>query len=172
MRGGPGGRAGGPPGSFRPQDGGAGAASGTVGPARPAATQRAARGGRSGRRAARPGRSAAGGSGGGGFGGGGFGGGLLGSPTPGAEVVTALERDASAYTWAAAAVGSNTAAGYQLATQLPVLAVGGFNGTDPAPTLEQFQQLVADGRVHWFVGADRAGTCSGTPAAAAATRPA
>ena len=98
---------------------------------------------------------------GGGFGGGGFGGGpgggLLGSPTPDAEVVAAVERDAGNYTWAAAAVGSNVAAGYQLATQLPVMAVGGFNGTDPAPTLEEFQQLVAQGRVHWFVGASTGG---------------
>jgi hypothetical protein len=31
------------------------------------------------------------------------------------------------------------------------MAVGGFNGTDPAPTLEQFQSLVAAGRVHWFI---------------------
>ncbi len=37
------------------------------------------------------------------------------------------------------------------------MAVGGFNGTDPSPTLEQFQQLVADGQVHWFVGGRRAG---------------
>ena len=60
-------------------------------------------------------------------------------------------------------MGSNSAAGYQLATQLPVLAVGGFNGTDPAPTLEQFQQLVADGRVHWFVGADQGRNLLGNP---------
>jgi 4-amino-4-deoxy-L-arabinose transferase-like glycosyltransferase len=84
-------------------------------------------------------------------GGGGFGG-LLTSPTPPAAVVALLQQDAQARTWAAAAVGSNTAAGYQLATGLPVIAVGGFNGTDPSPTLAQFQQLVADGEVHWFVG--------------------
>ena len=52
----------------------------------------------------------------------------------------------------AAAVGSNNAAGYQLATGAPVMAVGGFNGTDPAPTLAQFQADVADGRIHYFVG--------------------
>ena len=39
----------------------------------------------------------------------------------------------------------------QLATQLPVMAVGGFNGTDPAPTLAQFQQFVADGKIHYFI---------------------
>ena len=77
--------------------------------------------------------------------------------------MAALQQDAADYTWAAAAVGSNTAAGYQLASGLPVLAVGGFNGTDPAPTLEQFQQLVADGRVHWFVGDAGGRTMLGDP---------
>jgi hypothetical protein len=67
-------------------------------------------------------------------------------------VVALLKQDAQAHTWAAAAVGSNTAAGYQLASGLPVIAVGGFNGTDPSPTLAQFQQLFAEGKVHWFVG--------------------
>jgi 4-amino-4-deoxy-L-arabinose transferase-like glycosyltransferase len=104
------------------------------------------------------GGSAAGGPGQGGQGGqggrGGFGGpgGLLSSPTPSAQLVTLLQRDAGDYTWAAAAVGSNTAAGYQLATGLPVMAVGGFNGTDPSPTLAQFQELVAAKKIHWFVG--------------------
>ena len=51
----------------------------------------------------------------------------------------------------AAAVGSNRAAGYQLATELPVMPIGGFNGSDPSPTLAQFQQYVAAGQVHWFI---------------------
>jgi hypothetical protein len=66
--------------------------------------------------------------------------------------VALLQRDAGEYTWAAAAVGSNTAAGYQLGAGLPVMAVGGFNGTDPSPTLAQFQALVAAKKIHWFVG--------------------
>jgi len=90
-----------------------------------------------------PGASGAGGMGGLG--------GLLGASTPSAALVTALQTDAGTFTWAAAVVGSNNAAGYQLATQLPVMAVGGFNGTDPAPTLEQFQQYVADGKIHYFI---------------------
>jgi hypothetical protein len=32
------------------------------------------------------------------------------------------------------------------------MAVGGFNGTDPAPTLELFQSYVAAGKIHYFVG--------------------
>jgi 4-amino-4-deoxy-L-arabinose transferase-like glycosyltransferase len=78
-------------------------------------------------------------------------GGLLGASTPPAALVTALQTDAGHFTWAAAVVGSNNAAGYQLAAQLPVMAVGGFNGTDPAPTLAQFQQYVADGKIHYFI---------------------
>lgn len=84
---------------------------------------------------------------------GGFGGppGFLSAVEPGAEMTTMLESGADGYTWVAAAVGSNNAAGYQLATGLPVMAVGGYNGTDPAPTLEQFQALVAAGRIHYFM---------------------
>ncbi len=63
-----------------------------------------------------------------------------------------LAADASSYTWVAAAVGSNNASGYQLATGLPVMAVGGFNGSDPSPTLAQFQAYVAAGEVHYFLG--------------------
>jgi hypothetical protein len=51
----------------------------------------------------------------------------------------------------AAAVGSNSAAGYQLATQAPVMAIGGFNGSDPSPTLAQFRRWVAEGRIHYFI---------------------
>ena len=46
----------------------------------------------------------------------------------------------------AAAIGSNEASGYQLATGRPVMAIGGFNGTDPSPTLAQFEDYVAPGQ--------------------------
>jgi hypothetical protein len=32
------------------------------------------------------------------------------------------------------------------------MAVGGFNGTDPAPTLAEFQSLVRQRKIHYFVG--------------------
>ena len=79
-------------------------------------------------------------------------GGLLDAGSVSDEVAAALAENASSYTWVAAAVGSNNAAGYQLATQLPVMPVGGFNGSDPSPTLAEFQQYVADGEIHWFIG--------------------
>jgi hypothetical protein len=75
-------------------------------------------------------------------------GGLLDGGTPDAELVALLTQDADRYTWVAAAVGSNS-------------AIGGFNGSDPAPTLEQFQQLVAEGRIHWFLGGGRMGRSMG-----------
>lgn len=79
-------------------------------------------------------------------------GGLLEASTPDAKLVAMLRQDAGSYSWVAAAVGSNNAAGYQLATGLPVMPVGGFNGSDPSPTLAQFQLYVAQGRIHYFLG--------------------
>ncbi|MFI5778787.1 glycosyltransferase family 39 protein [Nocardia sp. NPDC051570] len=84
-------------------------------------------------------------------------GGLFGSAAPGANIVAALEDNAGAYTWAAATTGSNSAATYQLATRLPVMAIGGYNGTDPAPTLEQFESLVAQHKIHYFIGGQMMG---------------
>ena len=88
-------------------------------------------------------------------------GGLLDASTPGAALTALLEQDASSYTWVAAAVGAQTAAGYQLATGLPVASLGGFNGSDPWPTLDAFTALVADGRIHWFIGGSLGGGSHG-----------
>lgn len=89
-------------------------------------------------------------------GGGGFlrGGGTSGVPE---EVVALLQEGAKGYRWAAAAVTANGAAPLQLAAEVPVMAIGGFNGTDPSPTLTQFQELVAQGNIHYFVGSGGGG---------------
>ena len=68
-----------------------------------------------------------------------------------AEVAAALSADSGSFTWVAAIPGSTEAGYYQLATGLPVMALGGFGSADPAPTLEQFQDHVADGRVHYYI---------------------
>jgi 4-amino-4-deoxy-L-arabinose transferase-like glycosyltransferase len=103
---------------------------------------------------------------GGGFGGGsrsrgttgvGGGSGFLSASTPGKALVTLLEGDASKYKWVAATVNSNSAAGYQLATDDPVMAIGGFNGTDPAPTLTQFETYVRDGEIHYYIASNGGG---------------
>lgn len=86
----------------------------------------------------------------GGGGGGGMGG-LLNGASVDAEAKALLEKGADDYTWVAAAVGAQNAASYQLATGDPVMAIGGFNGSDPSPTLAQFKKYVAEGKIHYFV---------------------
>ncbi|GAA2488078.1 glycosyltransferase family 39 protein [Winogradskya humida] len=98
-----------------------------------------------------------GGNGGGGMRGGGGMGGLLDAATVSDAMKTLLETNADQFTWVAAAVGSQNASGYQLATEKPVMAVGGFNGSDPSPTLAQFKQYVADGKIHYFIGGSGGG---------------
>ncbi len=90
---------------------------------------------------------------------GGRAGGLLVGSSPSAELTELLLSDADSYTWVAAAVGSNSAAGFQLATESSVMPIGGFNGSDPSPTLDEFQALVSDGRIHYFIngGDDQGG---------------
>ena len=78
-------------------------------------------------------------------------GGLLDAAAPNTTVVAALSQDAEMYTWVAAAIGSQNAAGLQLGAQLPVMSIGGFNGSDPSPTLAQFQQDVTGGKIHYFL---------------------
>ncbi|MDX3801139.1 ArnT family glycosyltransferase [Streptomyces sp. AK04-3B] len=98
---------------------------------------------------------------GGGMGGGGGVGGLLNGASVSAEAKKLLEADSGKYTWAAAAIGAQNAASYQLATGDAVMAIGGFNGTDPSPTLAQFKQYVADGKVHYFISSGSGGGMGG-----------
>ena len=44
-----------------------------------------------------------------------------------------------------------SAAPLQLASDTPVMAIRGFVGSDPAPTLSQFQADVATGQIRYFV---------------------
>jgi 4-amino-4-deoxy-L-arabinose transferase-like glycosyltransferase len=101
----------------------------------------------------------------GGPGGGAGWGGFLGSPQPSAALAAPLTADAGEYTWTAATVGSDNAAGYQLTTQTPVMAVGGFNGTDPSPTPSQFENDVAQGKIHFFIGGKMFGPRGGASSA-------
>ena len=96
----------------------------------------------------------------------GNGGSFLNASAPGSDLVKLLEQNAAGYTWVAATIDANSAAGYQLATNDPVMAIGGFNGTDPAPTLAQFERYVAQGRIHYFIGGG-GGPAGGTSTSAA-----
>ncbi|MEN8649952.1 glycosyltransferase family 39 protein [Streptomyces sp. 21So2-11] len=90
-------------------------------------------------------------------GGGGGMGGLLNGQSVSAEVEARLTENAGDYTWTAAAIGAQNAASYQLATQQPVMAIGGFNGSDPSPTLEQFKAYVQQGKIHYFLAGGEGG---------------
>ncbi len=79
-------------------------------------------------------------------------GGLLGGTTVSTQLTHLLEQGSDGYRWTAAAVGANNAASYQLASGRAIMAIGGFNGSDPAPTLAQFQSYVRHHRIHYFLG--------------------
>lgn len=54
-------------------------------------------------------------------------------------------------TWIAAVDSANTSAPIQLSTKQPVMALGGFNGSDSTLTLQSFKQLVTTGKVRYYV---------------------
>ena len=62
-----------------------------------------------------------------------------------------LAANASRYTWIAATSSAQTAAGLELSTGRSVMAIGGFTGSDNAITLARFEQLVAQGKIHYYV---------------------
>jgi hypothetical protein len=42
------------------------------------------------------------------------------------------------------------------------MAIGGFNGTDPAPTLAEFKAMVSKREIHYYVGGDSESFGGGT----------
>lgn len=60
-------------------------------------------------------------------------------------------------TWSAATNGSQRAATYELASNTAVMAIGGWS-SDPAPTLDQFIQYVADGKIHYYIAGSQGGS--------------
>ncbi|NMO89268.1 glycosyltransferase family 39 protein [Actinomycetospora sp. TBRC 11914] len=89
---------------------------------------------------------------------GGMGGLGLGSTTSAA--VTSLLQSSDTR-WSAAVIGSQSAATLELSSGTAVMAIGGFSGTDTAPTLAQFQALVAAGDVHYFISSGDGGGMGG-----------
>ena len=53
-------------------------------------------------------------------------------------------------TWLVAVASANESAAIQLTSGQPVMAVGGFNGSDTPLTLDQFKQLVKAGKVKYY----------------------
>jgi 4-amino-4-deoxy-L-arabinose transferase-like glycosyltransferase len=87
--------------------------------------------------------------------------GAMGGSEPSMGITALLRTDADSYTWVAATVGATSAAGYQLATEKSVMPIGGFMGSDPSPTLAQFEADVAAGKIHYFIGGAGGGSGPG-----------
>ena len=69
-------------------------------------------------------------------------------------------------TWAAATSGSQSAASLELATGKSVIAIGGFSGTDDAPTLAQFKEWVAEGKIAYYISGGKAAAPASSSSAA------
>ncbi|MGD0554322.1 MAG: glycosyltransferase family 39 protein [Streptosporangiaceae bacterium] len=96
-------------------------------------------------------------------------GGLSGETSVSSALVKLLEKDAADYKWVAATEGSQEAAPLELATGGDaVMAIGGFNGTDPAPTLAEFEAMVAKHEIHYYIGSDSESFGGGTGSSAIA----
>jgi 4-amino-4-deoxy-L-arabinose transferase-like glycosyltransferase len=81
------------------------------------------------------------------------GGGMMGggASTANGAVVALLEK--STTRWAAATDGSHSAAPLELASGgTTVMSIGGFDGSDPTPTLAQFENYVSHGEIHYYIG--------------------
>jgi hypothetical protein len=80
----------------------------------------------------------------------GFGGGAPGGVSSSSALAKALEKTTTR--WAAAVEGSNSAASLELASGgKAVMAMGGFTGTDPAPTLAEFEQWADAGDITYYI---------------------
>ena len=79
-----------------------------------------------------------------------------------AALVKFLLANQQGATWIAAVDSANTSAPIQLSTKQPVMAIGGFNGSDSALTLQSFKRLVVTGKVCYYV-ADATGMGRGGP---------
>jgi 4-amino-4-deoxy-L-arabinose transferase-like glycosyltransferase len=86
------------------------------------------------------------------------GGAMGGGGSIGADVITYLEANQGSAKYLLAASGSQATASVIIATGKPVVTIGGFGGSDPAPTVAQLAKMVANGELKYvLVGADGGG---------------
>ena len=76
------------------------------------------------------------------------GGGGAGADTAGVDYLVANRGGA---TWIVAAGSAQEAGTIELATGLPVMAMGGFTGSDPAPTLDQLKAYISSGKLRYVM---------------------
>lgn len=68
--------------------------------------------------------------------------------------------------WIVAVTSANLAGSIELTTGQPVMAMGGFTGSDPAPTLEEFRTLVASGQLRFVIVGGQGGGPGGSSSTA------
>ena len=83
-------------------------------------------------------------------------GGGLGGSTSDTALLDYLVSNRGTATWIVAIDSAQEAGSIELATGLPVMAMGGFTGSDPTPTLAQLKSDIASGKLR-FVIADSGG---------------
>ena len=94
-----------------------------------------------------------------------------------AALVDYLIANRGTATWIVAANSAQDAGTLEIATGLPVMAMGGFTGSDPAPTLDQLKSYIASGKLRFvlagggggFGGGGSAGVFGGTDTSARTT---
>jgi 4-amino-4-deoxy-L-arabinose transferase-like glycosyltransferase len=77
------------------------------------------------------------------------------------RLVTYLEENRNGYFYLVAVANSQQASSIALKTGKPVLAAGGFMGSDPALTVEKLQKMIADKQVRFVMGLDGTGMRGG-----------
>ncbi|MGK4065878.1 glycosyltransferase family 39 protein [Rothia sp. HC945] len=80
---------------------------------------------------------------------GGANGGGMGGEESNSELTDLLKNAGTEYS--AATVGATSAASYMLSSDTEVLDIGGWMGSDPYPTLDEFTSMVDEGRIRYFV---------------------
>jgi 4-amino-4-deoxy-L-arabinose transferase-like glycosyltransferase len=73
----------------------------------------------------------------------------MGGGSTSTELVALLK--ASTTKWSAAVSGATTAAELELSSGTSVIALGGWNGSDPSPTVAEFEKEVAAGQIHYYI---------------------
>ena len=78
-------------------------------------------------------------------------GGGVGGSTSDSALLSYLVANRGTATWIVAANSAQEAGSIEIATGLPVMAMGGFTGSDPAPTLDQLKSYIASGKLRFVL---------------------
>jgi 4-amino-4-deoxy-L-arabinose transferase-like glycosyltransferase len=92
-------------------------------------------------------------------------GGGLGGNTSDSALLQYLVANRGNAEWIVAANSAQEAGSIEIATGLPVMAMGGFTGSDPAPTLAQLKSYIASGKLRFVLASGGQGGGFGAPGA-------